>query len=71
MIGRNLKAILAALGAAISVLFAEFVGIPEEAGRTFIDNLIELIDMGSAFTVVFGAILTFVLTWFFANKQEI
>ena len=68
MLSRNLKAILASLGAALSVLGGEYLGIPEEAGRTFLDSIIGMIDVGTSFTVIVAAVLTFILTWFFPNK---
>lgn len=62
------KAWLAALGAALSVLGSEYLNIPEEAGRAFTDELIDLILSGSGVKTIAGFVLTFVLTWFFKNK---
>lgn len=63
------KAWAAALGAALSVLGFEYLGIPEEAGRTFTDGLIELIDMESGIKAIISFVLVFVLTYFLPNKN--
>lgn len=69
-IGRGLKSVLTSLGAGISVIFAEYLGIPEEAGRTFFDTIIGMADTGTAFAVIIGAVLTFLVTWFFPTIKS-
>ena len=62
------KAFIAAASAAVAVLMAEFLSIPEEASRTFFGNILELIDMQSGLSAIAGSVLTFVLTYFIKNE---
>lgn len=65
---QSLKAWLSALGAALAVLGFEYADIPEEAGRAFTDEIINLILSGSGVRSFISLILTFLVTWFVKNK---
>lgn len=66
----SLKAWFTALGAALSVLGYEYLGIPEEAGREFTDGLIEQILDGAGWEAMVTFVLIFAITWLIPNLPK-